>query len=321
MKLLFVGGTSFVGRHAVEAAVAAGHEVAVFHRGHTNNDLLVGSISHRHGDRNSPDYTALDDGTAWDAVIDVSAYVPRHVHQLADAVAGRAGHYVHISSISAYDDAAITIDEDSPMHADLAEPTIEAVTNETYGPLKAMCERAGVQRFGDDRTAVIRPTYVAGPHDPTDRFTYWARRMARGGEVAIVGPGAPLQIVDGRDLGAFIVRCAESATSGTFDAVGPWAPIEEFLATITPPGVQPRFVDVGGAALEAAGTQLPLMSAEPEASSFMTRPGLRARAAGLTGRPLAETGEATRTWDVERGEPELKVGPTPDVEAELLAGR
>ena len=98
------------------------------------------------------------------------------------------------------------------------------MTDETYGPLKAMCERAGLERFGDDRTAVIRPTYVAGPHDTTDRFTYWARRMARGGDVAIVGPGAPLQIVDARDLGAFIVRCAETGLAGAFDAVGPWAP-------------------------------------------------------------------------------------------------
>ena len=303
MKLLFVGGTSFVGRHAVEAAVASGHEVAVFHRGHTNDDLLAGSISHRHGDRTIPDYTALDDGTVWDVVIDVSAYVPRHVHQLADAVAGRAGHYVHISSISAYDDAAITTDEDAPLHADLADPTIEAVTGATYGPLKAMCERAGVQRFGDDHIAVIRPTYVAGPHDPTDRFTYWARRMARGGDVAIVAPGAPLQIVDGRDLGAFIVRCAESAASGAFDAVGPWAPLEEFLATITPSGVEARFIDVGGAALEAAGVGLPLLSADPEPAAFMTRPGDRARGAGLLARPLAETGDATRAWDTERGEP------------------
>ena len=106
MKLLFVGGTSFVGRHAVEAAAAAGHDVTVFHRGRTNDDLLAGSIAHRHGDRNAPDYSALADDTRWDAVIDVSAYVPRHVHQLADAVADRTGHYVHISSISAYDDAA-----------------------------------------------------------------------------------------------------------------------------------------------------------------------------------------------------------------------
>jgi 2'-hydroxyisoflavone reductase len=319
MKLLFVGGTRFVGRHAVEAAVAAGHDVTVFHRGSTNDDLLAGLISHRHGDRNGPDYTALDDDTMWDAVVDVSAYVPRHVDQLAESVAGRAGHYVHISSISAYDESAITTSEDSALCADLAAPT-EDVTLTTYGPLKAMCERAGRQRFGEDRTAVIRPTYVAGPHDSTDRFTYWARRTARGGDVAIVGAGAPLQVVDARDLGQFIVGCAESGAAGAFDAVGPWAPIEEFLATITPDGVDARFVDVGGPALDGAGVQLPLLSAEPEPNAFMTRPGHRARAAGLSTRSLPETAEATRVWDQARGEPALKVGPTAEVEAALLAG-
>ena len=281
MKLLFVGGTSFVGRHAVEGAVGAGHDVTVFHRGRTNDDLLAGSISHRHGDRNTPDYTSLVDDTLWDAVVDVSAYFPRQVRQLADAVATRAGHYVHISSISAYADDGIVLGEDSPLNADLADPSVEKVTGETYGPLKAMCERAGRERFGEERTSVIRPTYVAGPHDPTDRFTYWARRTGRGGDVAIAGPGAPLQIVDARDLGAFIVRCAESRAAGAFDAVGPWAPIEEFLATITPEGVDARFVDVGWEALEAAGIGLPLLSADPERSAFMTRPGERARAAGL----------------------------------------
>ena len=139
--------------------------------------------------------------------------------------------------------------------------------------------------------------------------------------MAIAGPGAPLQIVDARDLGAFIVHCAESRPAGAFDAVGPWAPIEEFLATITPEGVDARFVDVGWEALEAAGIGLPLLSADPELSAFMTRPGERARAAGLITRPLVETAEATRAWDRERGEPELKNAPTPEVEAQLLANR
>jgi 2'-hydroxyisoflavone reductase len=318
MKLLFVGGTSFVGRHAVEAA-AGGHEVAVFHRGQTNDDLLAGTIEHRHGDRSTGDYASLDDGTVWDAVVDVSAYVPRHVHQLADAVDGRVGHYVQVSSVSAYDDDVVTIAEDSPVHADLADPAVEEITGATYGPLKAMCERTGQARFGDEHTAIVRPTFVAGPHDPTDRFTYWARRMPRGGDVAIVGPGAPLQVIDARDLGQFIVRCAETSAAGAFDAVGPWAPLEEFLTAITPDGVVARFVDVGGAALEEAGTQLPLLSAEPYPPALMARPGDRARAAGLVSRPLPDTAAATRAWDVERGEPALKVGPTLEVEAALVS--
>ena len=135
----------------------------------------------------------------------------------------------------------------------------------------------------------------------------------------MVGAGAPLQVVDARDLGQFIVVCAESGVAGAFDAVGPWAPIEEFLATITPNGVEARFVDVGAAALEKTEVRLPLMSADPERTAFMTRPGPRAKAAGLVTRSLADTAAATRAWDVERGEPPLKVGPTADVEATLLA--
>ncbi len=322
MKLLFVGGTSFVGRHAVEAAVEAGHEVTVFHRGHTNDDLLAGSITHRHGDRNRPDYTALDDGTRWDAVIDVSAYVPRHVHQLADAVAGRAGHYVHISSISAYDDAAITTDEDSPLHRrprrpdrrgghrrDLRAAQGDVRTGRACSASATIARRSSGRRTSLGRT--IRPT---------------ASRTGRGGWPAVAMSPSSDQARRCRSSmavtsGAFIVRCAVSGASGAFDAVGPWAPVEEFLATITPSGVEARFVDVGGAALDAAGTGLPLLSADPEPTAFMTRPGDRARAAGLTTRPLAETGDATRAWDVERGEPALKVGPTPDVEAALLSGR
>jgi 2'-hydroxyisoflavone reductase len=318
MRLLFIGGTSFVGRHGVEAAVAAGHEVTVFHRGRTNDELLAGAIHHRHGDRGTGDYSALADDTHWDAVIDVSAYVPRHVHQLADAVDGRAGHYVHISSISAYEDEAITTSEDSPLHDDLADTAVEDVTNETYGPLKAMCERAGQERFGDDHTAVIRPTYVAGPHDSTDRFTYWSRRMARGGDVAIIGARSPLQVVDARDLGSFIVRCAETSAVGSFDGVGPWAPVDEFLAEITPAGVEVHLIDIGAEAMATAESSLPLLTGEPEAVAFMSRPGDRARANGLRTRPLAETAEATREWDSARGSPPLKVGPSPEAEAELL---
>lgn len=311
-----IGGTSFVGRHAVEAAVEAGHDVTVFHRGRTNAGLLAGRIDHRIGDRNTPDYAALDGADTWDAALDVSAYVPRHVHQLADIVGRRVGHYVHVSSISAYDDAAITVDEDSALYADLADPTVEEVTGATYGPLKAMCERAGVGRFGTDRTAIVRPTYVCGPHDHTDRFTYWVRRMARGGDVAVLEPSAPLQIVDARDLGAFMVRCATCATAGAFDGVGPFGAPAEVFAEITPEGVDARLVGVSADDLTAADVNLPLVS--QESSAFMSRPGARARAAGLRTRPAAETAAATLEWDLARGEPELKVGPSAAQEADLL---
>jgi nucleoside-diphosphate-sugar epimerase len=319
VRLLFIGGTSFVGRHAVEHAVAAGHDVTVFHRGRTNADLLEGRIDHRLGDRRTGDYASLSTGETWDAVVDVSAYVPRAVQQLADVVVGRVGHCVHISSISAYDDEAITPDESSPLCADLADPTVEAVTGKTYGPLKAMCERAATARFGPEHTTIIRPTYVVGPWDTTDRFTYWVRRMARGGDVAVVHPHAPLQVIDGRDLGAFMVRCAVDATPGEFDGVGPWEPLADVLARAAVRGVGYRLVDVGGAALIAADVDLPLLSPEPIPDAFMSRLATGARAAGLTHRPLADTIADLRAWDRARGEPPLAAGPTPDEERDLFA--
>ena len=318
MRLLVIGGTSFVGRHAVEHAVTEGHDVTVFHRGRTNAELLAGRIAHRTGDRKSGDYASIDTGETWDAVVDVCAYYPRAVEQLADVLGSRVGHCVHISSISAYDDKAITLDEDSPLAADLAEPNVEEVTGENYGPLKAMCERAAIARFGPEHTAVIRPTFVVGPWDKTDRFTYWVRRMARGGDVAVVFPAAPLQVVDGRDLGAFIVRCAIDGAAGPFDGVGPFAALSEMLAVATPPGVDYRLVDVGGAALAASGVDLPLLSPEETPRAFLTRTGTRARAAGLTNRPLADTVADLRAWDHGRGEPPLVVGPSPEQERALL---
>ncbi len=319
MRLLVIGGTSFVGRHAVEAAVAQGHEVTVFHRGRTNADLLADRIDHRTGDRNAPDYAAIDGDETWDAVLDVSAYVPRQVHQLADVIGSRAGHYVHVSSISAYDADRITPDEDAALAPDLDDPTTEQVSGETYGPLKAMCERAALARFGEDRTAIVRPTYVCGPHDSTDRFTYWARRVAAGGAIAVVDTATPLQIVDARDLGAFMIGLAAGAVAGSFDGVGPWAPVTDMLTQITPAGVDARFVPVSQGRLTAAGITLPLLGDAPEA--LATRPGTRARAAGLATRTAVETAEATRAWDDERGRPPLKVGPSAEQERALLTER
>ncbi len=316
MRLLVIGGTSFVGRHAVESAVEQGHDVTVFHRGRTNADLLSGRIDHRIGDRTIGDYSSLDTSESWDAVLDVCAYFPRAVHQLADVVGTRVGHCVHVSSISAYDEKAITPDEDSPLAVDLADPGVETVTDEAYGPLKAMCERAALERFGGERTAIVRPTYVCGPLDTSDRFTYWARRVALGGDVAVLDTETPMQIVDGRDLGAFMVGLAAGRIAGAFDGVGPYAAVADFLGEITPAGVDVSFVPLSEETLESAAVQLPMVSREPVA--MMARPAARARAAGLVTRSAAETADATRAWDAERGLPALKVGPTAKQEAALL---
>jgi 2'-hydroxyisoflavone reductase len=314
VRLLFIGGTSFVGRHAVERAVGEGHEVEVFHRGRTNPGFLTDRIEHRLGDRATGDYAALDDGQRWDAVIDVCAYVPRHVHQLADMLGDRCGHYVQVSSVSAYDPGRATVYEDSPLHDDPVVQTEDVAV--FYGPLKAACERAATARFGG--VAIVRPAYVCGPHDPQDNFTYWARRMARGGDVVVRDASAPMQIIDVRDLAAFLVRCAATGAVGAFDGVGPFASTVSMLAAITPSGVTTRLVEVDSATLAAAGISLPMMDDDPNDAIISSRPGQLARSAGLTTRTATETATATRRWDDERGRPPLTKGPTPEQEASLV---
>ena len=314
MRVLFIGGTSFVGRHAVVCSVAAGHQVTVFHRGRTNPGLLEGQVEHRFGDRMVGDYRSIDGREVWDAVIDVSAYVPRHVHQLADVLDSRVGRYVQVSSVSAYDPPRATVHEDAPLHPD--PPADAEDVGALYGPLKAACERAAWARFGE--VAVVRPAYVCGPYDPEDSFTYWARRMADGGDIIVRKASAPMQIIDVRDLGAFLVRCAATEAVGAFDGVGPYAATARLLADITPANVRFRLVEVDSASLAAAGVTLPMMLDDPHDDIISSRPGALARAAGLITRSAAETADATRSWDEERGRPTLTKGPTREQEADLI---
>jgi 2'-hydroxyisoflavone reductase len=317
MRLLFIGGTSFVGRHAVELAVEEGHDVTVFHRGRTNPDLLAGRVDHRLGDRETGDYRSIDVHESWDAVIDVCAYVPRHVHQLADVIGSRAGQYVQVSSVSAYDPTRATVYEDSPLYDEPAAGTEDV--SAFYGPLKAACERAATARFGD--VAVVRPAYVCGPHDPEDSFTYWVRRVTEGGDIVVRDASTPMQIIDVRDLGAFVVRCAATCAIGAFDGVGPFASTASLLAEITPSGVMTRLVEVDATTLSAAGITLPMMVDDPNDAIISSRVGRLARAAGLTTRSAAETADATRRWDDERGRPPLTKGPTREQEAALVRTR
>ena len=167
MRILVVGETQFVGRHIVEAAIARGHHVTLFHRGVTGDDLFP-EVTHLHGDRDS-ELTPLATGE-WDATIDTCAYVPRQVRALADALGGRGGHYTFISTISIYaDPPGPGIDEDAPLRT-LEDSTTEVVDGDTYGGLKVLCEAAARQAFAD--VAIVRPSYVVGPHDHTERFTW-----------------------------------------------------------------------------------------------------------------------------------------------------
>ncbi|MGZ6793532.1 MAG: NAD-dependent epimerase/dehydratase family protein, partial [Mycobacteriales bacterium] len=195
MDVLVLGGTSFVGRWVVEDLLASGHTPTLFSRGVTGTELFPG-VARLVGDRESGDYAALE-GSAWDAVVDVSGYVPRHVAQAGDAL-GPVGRYLFVSTGSVYDrtQAGDGMAEDSARLPPYRES--EEITGDTYGRLKVACEDDVLARWGD-RATIVRPGIVAGPHDTTDRFTYWVRRAARGGRIAVPGRlDQPVQVVDAR---------------------------------------------------------------------------------------------------------------------------
>jgi 2'-hydroxyisoflavone reductase len=229
MKLLIVGGTAFVGRAIAWSAWHHGHEITVLNRGVTSSDLPE-SIERLVGDRRG-DLSALD-GRDFDATIDVIAYRPSDVERLATALDGRGGHYIQISSISAYDEPSGPNATEATLTL-MSDPTdLEAPIDEvTYGPLKAASERAGTKYFGEGST-MVRPTYVIGSFDMTLRFPYWVERARRGGEIAVPGPvDAFLQYIDARDLANFVVRVAEETLPGPYHVAGPTPP-DGYVATI-----------------------------------------------------------------------------------------
>ncbi|RKS77912.1 2'-hydroxyisoflavone reductase [Motilibacter peucedani] len=318
MQILVLGGTSFVGRALVEAALSAGHSVTLFNRGRTEPGLFPG-VPRLVGDRETGDYAALADGSCWDAVVDVSAYVPRHVAQALDALEGRTGRYLFVSTGSTYDRrrAKPGLDETSPRLA--PERSTEVVDDTTYGPLKVACEDDVLARLGD-RATIVRPGVVAGPGDPTDRFTWWVRRAARGGAVALPGrPDQPVQVVDSRDLAALMLRLLEDDRPGTFNAVGPAQPVDLrglVEACARAAGTQVEVVPVPQ---DAVHPGLPLVHVDPSYDVMSTRSAARARAVGLPSTPLERTAADVLAWDRERGEPPLAVELDPAREAELVA--
>jgi 2'-hydroxyisoflavone reductase len=292
MRILVIGGTRFVGRHVVAAALDAGHEVTLFHRGRTGRDLFP-QAEHRTGDRDR-DLSALGTGR-WDATVDCCAYLPGQVESLAAALGGRGGRYALISSVSAYRaPAPAGFGEDAPL-AELAGPVPDEVTDVTYGPLKVACERAAAAAYGAGAVTVIRPTYVIGPYDHSYRMTWWVERIARGGEVLAPGdPADPIQVIDARDLGAWTVRALAGGTAGVFHAAGPSARfgfgelLDAVAAEVAPPGT--RLAWAGSDFLRAAGADamaLPLWpGADPVDATLNRADPAAAVAAGLVMRPL-----------------------------------
>jgi 2'-hydroxyisoflavone reductase len=329
MKILFLGGTVFLGRHMAAAALARGHTVTLFNRGQHNPELFPEAEKLR-GDRDG----GLDVlGTReWDAVIDPSGYVPRVVQASARRLAAAASRYIFISSLSVYKlpyDGVL--DETAPVESlPDAQQATEEITGETYGALKVLCEQAVEWAF-PGRALNIRPGLIVGPHDPSDRFTYWPVRLARGGEVLAPGrPERPVQFIDVRDLADWIVGLVEARQTGVYNATGPQQPLSmgallDACQAVT--GSDARFHWVDDALLlehhVEPYTELPLwVPAAPEFEGFDTFDCSRAFAARLSPRPLADTLRATLAWDATRpADAPRRNGLSPEREADLLAAQ
>jgi 2'-hydroxyisoflavone reductase len=319
VRLLVLGGTKFLGRHAVDSALAAGHDVTIFTRGQTNPELFP-EVEHLVGDRDG-DLDALA-GRSWDGVVDTSGYVPRVVRQSAELLRGAVGRYVFVSSISVYDDFSEPVDESSPV-AQLEDPATEKIM-EAYGALKAACEDVVEEVYGE-RSARVRAGLIVGPYDPTDRFTYWPRRIALGGDV--LGPGkpdAPVQFVDARDLARWLVELAVNGPGGTCNATGPAEPLTfaQLLERARDAvGSDASVVWVDDQHVLAAEvqpwTELPLWLPGDEYAGMARADIGRALAAGLTFRPVEETVVDTLAWD--RSVPGDRPTLAHDREQEILA--
>lgn len=313
MRLLVLGGTQFVGRTLVEAALAAGHEVTLFHRGRTNPDLF-GESEHLLGDRDG--HLEPLAGRTWDACLDVCGYLPRVVRQSAELLRDAVGRYAFVSTISVYAGFATGPREDDAL-AELDDDAVEEITGETYGGLKALCERAVTDAFAE-RALLVRPGFVVGAHDPTGRFTYWVHRARRGGDVLVPASLAgALQLVDARDLAAFTLRALEQGRAGPFNVTGP-EPAVTMLDVVTAAGEAATPVVVDDAFLggrDVGHVELPLWFAGSAFAGLMRADVSRAVAAGLTFRPLADTVRSTLdgAWLVDG------VGLAAEREAELLA--
>ncbi len=326
LRILFMGGTIFLGPPAVEYALARGHHVTLFNRGRSNphwfKDVPADRLRRLKGDRKTGDLEALRAVAGekpFDAIIDTSAYFTQDVSQLVEALgAANIPRYVMVSTINVYaNNLTIDADESDP----LVEPTADDFRSddlEHYGPGKCACEKAA-QRLLGDRCAIVRPALICGPRDASDRLTYWPWRISQGGPTLLPeSPRAPIQAVDNRDLGRFLVTLAEASpggkTSGAFNGVGminePWHAtmgelVKASLAGAAAAGIQvkdfkPIWADAEFLAQQNVGPWMNMPAWVPHSSAemagFARRSGQRAADAGMTRRPLADTCRDLLLW-------------------------
>ena len=330
-KVLILGGTGFIGPHFVAALTQGGHKLTLFNRGKRDAEADPG-IEQLLGDRNGQ-IDALK-GRDWDAVIDNSAYTPKQVKLTAELLKGHIKQYILISSVAAYADFAKPGIDESYKLATLADPTVEEVNGKTYGGLKALCEKALEDIVGKQAT-IIRPTYIAGPGDYTDRFTYWPVRVAKGGDMVAPGaPSDPYQFIDVRDLADFMRVCVEKRLTGKFNLCNPPRSVTigsllEESKRVT--GSDARFVWASSEFIAAQGlistdifapSPFPLWHSPTGGAAGMPLiSSARAVKKGLKFRPLETTIRDTLAWQKTRPAEQqtLRNGMKPEQEAEVLA--
>ncbi|UCC71848.1 MAG: NAD-dependent epimerase/dehydratase family protein [Gemmatimonadota bacterium] len=305
LRILILGGTGFTGPHQIHYALARGHEVTIFNRGRTEPTVhreLVAQVEQLTGDRDD-NIEALR-GREWDAVIDNSASIPRWVRQSAGLLKDSVELYLFTSSLSVHaDNSKIGITEDDPV-ATIDDPTVEEITGETYGALKALCEQEARDAF-PDRAIIVRPHLIVGPGDRSDRWTYWPVRVERGGEVMAPGePTDPTQYIDSRDLAEFDIHLIEQRAVGTYSAVGPLAPLSmaELLfgmRAVVSNEICFTWVDADFLAEHEVAPWAHMPAWIPPRDGFQGFSAFdnsRAVGAGLEYRPLAVTAKDTLDW-------------------------
>ena len=340
LKILILGGTGFIGPHMVREALRRGHQVSLFNRGKTNRNLFP-DLELLVGDRDN----GLDAlvGHKWDAVVDNSGYVPRHVADSATLLSSAVSHYIFVSTVGVY--AAMSgnltaadyhgvdmpnTEYDSPL-VTMPDETVEEVITETYGPLKVLCERAATEAMGEDRITILRPTWVAGPGDKSDRFTYWPVRVSRGGEVLVPGdPADRIQIVDARDMATFVVDSLEKKITGIYNMVNPPGTysmgqyMEDSLA-VTASDASLTWVDAAFVEAQGlhAGGEIPIwgpLSGDTRSDAIVN--GDRSFAKGMKTRPERETIRDILVWWKTLPEDRrnnMRAGLSAEREAEMLA--
>jgi 2'-hydroxyisoflavone reductase len=301
MTILILGGTGFLGPDIVEAATARGHTLTLFNRGKTNPNLFPG-VEKLIGDRKS-DLSALKD-RGWDVVIDVPATHPKWVRDTCELLAARCKTYVFVSTVSVYNNFSKPVDESGPTFQPTAElEKAEKVNDLTYGPMKRRCEQI-VEEFFPKTATIVRPGLIVGPEDPTDRFTYWPVRIDRGGEVLAPMPMTqPVQFVDSRDLGSFIVNLIDDGHVGTYNATGPSSELTmaELLygcRAATSGDVKFTWVDEAFLLDQQVGPfmEMPMWVPGEAMKAFMQIKCDKARSVGLSFRPLADTARDIIAW-------------------------